>query len=334
MTQPLVSILIPAYNAEQWIAQTLDSALAQTYPHTEIIVVDDGSTDGTLEIARRYASPGPEPTVRVVTQANAGAAAARNHAYRLSRGQWIQWLDADDLLSPDKIAAQFAVAGDPLEMLSCKWGRFYYCTDRAVFSPSPLWANLRPSDWLRLKMGQNQFMQPATWLVSRQLTELAGPWDESLTLDDDGPYFLDLLTHSHGVRFVEGPCVYYRASGRLSLSHFAEEKLASQFTAIQRHITALRSYADDDETTEACVAYLHAWSRDFASSPYWLAQLHALCSSQFTADLRLPRLSWKYRWLDAVSPSLARTAQRALPLLKSEVRRSLDHLRYRRQIAR
>src|SRR5208282_3082860 len=97
--KPSVSILIPAYNAQEWIANTLRSAIAQTWEPKEIIVVDDGSADQTFAIARQFESD----AVRVVTQRNQGAAAARNHAFALSRGEYIQWLDADDLLAPDKI---------------------------------------------------------------------------------------------------------------------------------------------------------------------------------------------------------------------------------------
>ena len=96
----LVSILIPAFNAEAWIGDTIRSALAQTWQRKEIIIVDDGSTDETLAIARRFASK----ELVVVGQENQGAAAARNHAFSLSQGDYIQWLDADDLLSPDKLA--------------------------------------------------------------------------------------------------------------------------------------------------------------------------------------------------------------------------------------
>src|SRR3954464_13410106 len=102
MTKPLVSILIPAFNAEEWIADSLRSAIAQTWPNKEIVVVDDGSKDRTAAIAREFAAQG----VRVITQANQGAAAARNTAFSASTGAFIQWLDADDLLGPTKIAAQ------------------------------------------------------------------------------------------------------------------------------------------------------------------------------------------------------------------------------------
>src|SRR3954462_15159876 len=100
--QPLVSVLIPAYNAERWIADTLASALAQTWPRVEIVVVDDGSTDATLAIARRFASP----SVEIVSQRNQGAAAARNRALAVSQGDYVQWLDADDLLAPHKLKTQ------------------------------------------------------------------------------------------------------------------------------------------------------------------------------------------------------------------------------------
>jgi glycosyltransferase involved in cell wall biosynthesis len=86
--RPLVSILIPAYNAERWIADTIRSALAQTWEPKEIIVVDDGSQDRTFTIAQQFASK----DVAVVTQRNQGAAAARNKALALSQGDYIQWL--------------------------------------------------------------------------------------------------------------------------------------------------------------------------------------------------------------------------------------------------
>jgi Glycosyl transferase family 2 len=93
--EPLVSILIPAFNAQAFIADTIRSALAQSWPRKEIVVVDDGSTDGTLSLARKFASP----SVQVIHQENQGAAAARNKALSICRGDYIQWLDADDLLS-------------------------------------------------------------------------------------------------------------------------------------------------------------------------------------------------------------------------------------------
>src|SRR5207344_2595657 len=96
------SILIPAYNAENLIAQTLQSAVSQTWEHKEIIVVDDGSKDKTVEVAQRFAAK----NVLIVKTENQGQSAAVNHAYSLCQGDYIQELDADDVLALDKIEKQ------------------------------------------------------------------------------------------------------------------------------------------------------------------------------------------------------------------------------------
>ena len=111
-----VSILIPAYNAEHWIGDTIRSCLAQTWPHIEIIVVDDGSRDATLRVARSFESR----VVKVVTQPNSGAPVARNRAFNLAQGSFMQWLDADDLLDREKVARQMRVAKkSPIPASSC-----------------------------------------------------------------------------------------------------------------------------------------------------------------------------------------------------------------------
>src|SRR4051812_39798356 len=156
MKKPLVSILIPAHNAQEWITESLRSALAQTWENKEIIVIDDGSTDQTLAVAQQF------PGISVFSQQNQGAAATRNRAFSLCHGDYIQWLDADDLLAPDKIAKQMAVVnGGAMNrtLLSAAWGRFMYRSHKAEFSPTPLWCDLSPVDWLVRKMEQNLHMQ-------------------------------------------------------------------------------------------------------------------------------------------------------------------------------
>lgn len=98
---PLVSILIPCYNAEQWIGQAIDSALNQTYDNFEVIVIDDGSTDRSLEIIKSYGEH-----ITWHTSKNCGGNATRNKLLKLSKGQWLQYLDADDYLLPGKIKRQ------------------------------------------------------------------------------------------------------------------------------------------------------------------------------------------------------------------------------------
>lgn len=98
---PKVSILIPCYNAEQWIAQAINSALEQTYPNKEVIVVDDGSSDNSLEIIKSFGD-----LIYWESQPNQGGNAARNRLLELSTGEWLQYLDSDDYLLPEKIERQ------------------------------------------------------------------------------------------------------------------------------------------------------------------------------------------------------------------------------------
>jgi glycosyltransferase involved in cell wall biosynthesis len=97
----LVSILIPCFNAERWVAQAIESALAQTWPEKEVIVVDDGSADGSREIIQRFGD-----RIRWESGPNRGGNPTRNRLLALARGEWLQYLDADDYLLPDKVAAQ------------------------------------------------------------------------------------------------------------------------------------------------------------------------------------------------------------------------------------
>jgi glycosyltransferase involved in cell wall biosynthesis len=298
---PLVSILIPAYNAEKWIADTIQSALGQTWPRKEIVIVDDGSTDETLSVARQFASK----EVIVVTQANQGAAAARNKAFSLCQGDYIQWLDADDLLAPGKINRQMEAWKDGLSsrtLLSSEWAYFICRPRSAKFIPSSLWGDLRPMEWLLRKMGQNLHMQPASWLVSRELTEAAGPWDTRLTLDDDGEYFCRVILASEGTRFIWRARSYYRRSGFQSLSNVdgSNKKFDSQFLSMQLHISYLRSLEDSELARATCVRYLENWLPCFYPERMDLFKEAELLVVALGGRPKVPRLSWKYAWIETL----------------------------------
>jgi glycosyltransferase involved in cell wall biosynthesis len=294
IVQPLVSILIPAYNAEKWIADTLRSAIAQTWEAKEIIVVDDGSTDRTLAIARQFESE----QVRIVAHEHQGAAASRNTALSLSQGQYIQYLDADDLMARDKIARQLEVLGhspSKRTLLSGSWGEFVYRYHRTEFVPTALWCDLRPVDWLTRKMKLGVFMQTATWLVSRELAEAAGPWDIRLLGDDDGEYFCRVLLASDGVRFVPESKVYYRKSGVSCLSYIglSDSKLEAQMCSMQLHIRYLCSLEDSARVREACIAYLQNWLPFFyPNRPDLVGQAEEM-AERLGGKLQPPQLSWK-----------------------------------------
>lgn len=328
--KPLVSILIPAYNADKWIADTVQSAITQTWPRREIIVVDDGSRDRTAEVARRFASK----EVAVVSIRNQGAAAARNHALGLSQGDYIQWLDADDLLAPDKIERQLEALADNDSrriLLSSPWAPFYYRTRPARFIQTSLCQDLSPVEWLLRKMGENLHMQTATWLTSRELVEAAGPWDTRLDFDDDGEYFCRVLLASQGTKFVDGTGVFYRVTGanRVSLIGSSDKKKDAMLVSMRLHIAYLRSLEDSERVRKACLTYLQNWYH--AVYPERLDLVAALQSiaGELQGHLEEPRLRWKYAWMRSIFGwRTAKWAQEALPQFKASCLRYCDRVQY------
>jgi GT2 family glycosyltransferase len=298
---PLVSILIPAYNAGCWIAETIRSALRQTWPNKEIIVVNDGSTDQTVRVAQQFASK----TVSIVSQKNQGAAAARNEAFELCQGDYVQWLDADDLLSPDKIAYQMRAAGETTEgrtLFSSAWASFRYRPAKARFIPTSLWYDLDPTEWLTRKWEGNWHMQTATWLVSRELTEAAGVWDTRLLGDDDGEYFFRVVNASNGIRFVPKSRVYYRITptSRLSYIGRSDKKMEAQFLGMKLQIGYLRAREDSDRVRAACATYLQTWLPVFYPNRPDLVQEAQQLAASLGGRLSLPKASWKYAWIEKV----------------------------------
>jgi glycosyltransferase involved in cell wall biosynthesis len=324
--KPLVSILIPAYNSQETIADALRSAMAQTWPNLEIIVVDDGSTDETAAVVRRIAGR----HIRLIQQPNQGAAAARNAAYAACQGDFIQWLDADDLLSRVKIAGQ----ADAVERSASKrllasgpWGSFLHRPARAEFRRTALWQDRSPADWLVQKMRNNLHMQTATWLVTRELAELAGPWDTRLTSDDDGEYFCRVMMASVGTIFVNDARVYYRMSGSRSLSYlgWSNRKLDGLALSLRLHVRYLRSLEDSPRARDACAHYLQTWLPYlYGSRPDLVDELHHI-ARDLGITLQPPVLPWKYEWLRRIFGwRAARQTQLLLPMWKWSLIRAWD----------
>ena len=217
MSSPLVSICIPCHNAERYVGAALDSALAQTWPNMEIVVVDDGSTDGSGEILAYYERPG----VKILSQVNRGQCAAANLAFRECSGDYIKFFDADDLLSPDFITKQMVrLDGRTDAVASAEWGRFYD-DDLSSFKQTPqsVWRDMEATEWLvEAWADARPMMQCALWLIPRQVLERSGGWDETLSLINDFEFFARILCHSNEVLFTPGATLYYRSGIAGSLS--------------------------------------------------------------------------------------------------------------------
>ena len=213
-------------------------------------------TDNTLQIIREYESN----IVKVITQENCGACVARNNALNNAQGDFIQWLDADDILAPDKIEIQLSDSDlNPQSRVlhSSAWAPFYFRLSKAKFSPDPLWQDLTPLEWLIKHIGEGYYMFPAPWLVSRRLTELAGPWDESLLLNQDGEYFFRVVASSDYVKFNPNAKSYYRKGNLSSISSLRYGKrLISLNAARNTCVDALLKLEDSERTRTACISYL------------------------------------------------------------------------------
>lgn len=257
----LVSILIPVYNSQQWLAETVESALAQTWQNKEIIIVNDGSKDNSLAIAKSFESP----IIKIISQENRGASAARNQALQAAQGNFIQYLDADDLLLPDKIKLQIQLLENSNSdyVAAGEWSRFYTKQSEALFIPQPLWADMSPIEWLICAWEGNWMMHPAAWLVPRHIVEQAGSWNVSLSLNDDGEYFFRVVLASKGVKFCQGARSFYRSGIRNSLSG-SKSRTAweSAFHSLQLCTNYLLTRENSPRTRRVCASVFQRFIYD------------------------------------------------------------------------
>ncbi len=215
MSRPLVSILIPCYNAAPYLGDTLDSAFAQTHPDVEIILVDDGSSDGSLEIARAR-----EPRIRVLAGPQRGASAARNAATKESRGEFLQYLDADDLLLPDAVAARVRQLSESGADVACEdWRRIFRQPDGS-WTQGPI----ESADYRRfdeapdLAIFNGFWAPPAALLYRRSIVEKIGGWNPTLPVIQDARFLFDAAFCGAKFVHVPGDGAHYRQHSADSLS--------------------------------------------------------------------------------------------------------------------
>lgn len=211
----LVSIIISAFNAEKYIAETLDAVLQQTYPNLEVIVVNDDSTDNTLSIAESYKSRG----VLVFSQDKKGQDAALNLGYKHSKGEYIKFMDSDDLINPEMVELQVnAISTSSDHIAYGEWARFYHNNpSNANFESLDYWKNTDPIEFI-IARPEGVMLQCGIILIPRNLIDKVGGWDERLVLYNDTEFFNRIILASKGVKFVKGARLYYRSGMSSSIS--------------------------------------------------------------------------------------------------------------------
>jgi glycosyltransferase involved in cell wall biosynthesis len=223
--EPLVSVVVPAYNAARTLRAAVESILLQTVGDLEVIVVDDGSEDDTAEVARAI----DDPRVRVISQANAGASAARNAGICRARGQYVAFLDADDLWLPHKLACQLAVFGSRRDVHAVHCGAIHVDEELRVLSVR----RCRP--WrdalLDVLLFENLAAFPSTLLAKREKLERRG-FDPSLVMHEDWDMAIHAARHWN-LQPVESPLTLYRVH-RANRSRDVESHLASGLRVLHR----------------------------------------------------------------------------------------------------
>jgi glycosyltransferase involved in cell wall biosynthesis len=306
VAKPLVSICIPCYNASAYVAQAIDSILAQSWPEIEIIIVNDGSTDGSGAIIDSYASS----SLRIIHQENRGQCAAANRAFAEAQGDLIKFFDADDLLNPRFVELQVnRLGGCTTAVASAEWGRFYLDSPSTfLLNPEGVWRDLAPADWLIQSWADAQpMMQCGLWLIPREILERSGGWDESLSLINDFEFFSRVLCFADEVRFTPGACLYYRSGISGSLSQQKTRKAyESAFSSLIKGTSYLLEKRSDSVARRSCanlfqnfVFDIFPWHRDLIASME--ARIDALGGSDLCmpAGPRLAQLSRLLGWRNA-----------------------------------
>lgn len=254
--KPLVSVIVPLYNAAPFIGEALESVIASTYRPMEVVVVDDGSTDNSLSIAQDIAKRHPE--IKVLHQPNAGVSAARNHAIREAKGTFILPLDADDTISPTYIAHaveamkdDVRVVGSKAEYIGAKQGEWklpnYSPELLARRNMIPITSLFRKADWMRVGGFCEEEIYREDWDFWLSMMELGGKF---VRLEETGLYYrvlqgsrrsqakaqkraiVDAINRRHGVyleQYLGGPLHYHRSWSRF-LNRFRSVRQVGEFT--------------------------------------------------------------------------------------------------------
>ncbi|MCE9642889.1 MAG: glycosyltransferase [Candidatus Andersenbacteria bacterium] len=186
---PLVSVVIPVYNAEHFLEQAIESILAQDYAPLEIIAVNDGSTDASADILRTYAE-----YIRIIDQKNSGVASARNKGFAAARGEYISFLDNDDIFLPRKISAQ-------VEYLE-KHPDIHMCVP---LCEGFLENGVQKPGWVRdgFLDVMHRNLSPSAWLIRKQLFSYVGAFDPQYSIASDTDWVARVLKAGYEIGTVE-----------------------------------------------------------------------------------------------------------------------------------
>jgi glycosyltransferase involved in cell wall biosynthesis len=272
----LVSVVVPCHNAAPFVAETLESVLAQTYPAVEAVVVDDASTDGSWEVVKRFTDRWPERVRALRLESNRGGCFARNRGAELARGNFLMFLDADDYVTPRAMAALVpAVRSQPGALAagdSCRL-EFDAAAGWKEAGPNARLPHPDPDEALRGWLDGSAWVPTCALLWRRDVYESTGGWDESVARNQDGDIAMRALVN--GARIIRVPEMagFYRMHGdaRMSVSrNFVHvEKLRSQLKVIDRIDSILVAQGRRDAFAQALAADYESVALQAFQNMHW-----------------------------------------------------------------
>lgn len=234
---PLISCIVPAFNSERYLAEAIDSILAQSYRPIEVVVADDGSEDGTSEIAETYGPP-----VQVVRQASQGPAATRNFGLRASRGDFVAFLDADDLWHPEKLARQ-------IERFEVRPELDVSVTHAQMFWIDSLAEEARSYENMA-RSGPVPGYATTTVLGRRTLFTRVGDFDTGLWFSDATDWFVRAAEAGAVIELMDDVLVYHRMHDR-NLTRRRSEASRDEFLLIAKRMLDRRRAASPTKEADA-----------------------------------------------------------------------------------
>lgn len=206
MTVPTISVIVPAYNAEKTILETVRSIQAQTFSDFELIVINDGSKDGTVQVLEGI----HDPRLKVFSYENGGLPVARNRGIDRSIGQYLSFVDADDLWTPDKLETQLAaLQQNPAAGVAYSWTVLVDDQGNFLYKPDPIY--YQGNIYARMLTG-NFISSGSNILVRRDLVEAAGEFDPTLKSAEDWDYYLRLAQRTEFALVPKYQILYRRSS--------------------------------------------------------------------------------------------------------------------------
>lgn len=240
---PRISVIIPVYNGEEFIEEALDSVFVQTFRDFEVVVVNDGSTDGTETILRKY-----ESRIRCITQENQGLVASRARGLAASTGEWIAFLDADDIWLPEKLERQIAESAIHSQCGIVATDFLSFERDKIVCSSVKEW--YRPGNgyvWAKLLFGN--WITPSAAMVRRECFDCVKTFGLAKPgFGEDWLMWMQILPH-YPVRFIDEVLVRRRIHSQ-NMSRVDEE---NQFSALLRNFDLLEKLVPEIRESPATV---------------------------------------------------------------------------------